>query len=585
MNPLRLRSALFLSTVLLTLGVQAEPVHNYLPNDALGFVLIRNLGAASAKIERVTKLFAEVSPMPIPAPLPVLKAATGLGAGINEQGDALLALLPGTRQAPNQRPLLLVPVSDYSAFASSLNGDTSGDICRVTISGEEVLVASLGQYAVLMNVEHRELLEGIVAAKPRPLPSIEPLGDWLTKVDVAVALTPSGLDMLTSMGRARLAGRRRAMEERPGQPQLADNLRQVQSTLAMYEEVLGFLGGELEAMAIGVAIDDDANVKLQTQAILSKSGEIANLAAPDSTKTSALAGYRDEPYVFAGGGPIPPEYGELSADFARGFLRAHPESYGFKELSEEQWQEVGDAWQAAMKGITSLSMAMLPGDADDPLYSNFYGIVQVEDAAAYLKSYAKSIELWNKLLAHNTTGIKFQYDTEETELAGKKGLLLTADLSEVANDQNVPMMKPMMEALLGKEGKMRIYLMAVDEHTVYMGIAEKDEVAARMESVLKQENGLAQSSEAEMTLALLDPKSAWIGLVSPKGAVTWATRLFALIFAQFGQGAPTIPEFPQSPPLGVALSIGDGRMSTELACPAELLKAAAAYIAKLQDAS
>jgi hypothetical protein len=162
---------------------------------------------------------------------------------------------------------------------------------------------------------------------------------------------------------------------------------------------------------------------------------------------------------------------------------------------------------------------------------------------------------------------------------------LTADLCEVANDPNVPMMKPLIESMLGKGGKMVIYLIAVDETTVFMGIAEKDEVASRIENVLKHDQGLAESSTTGTTLALLDPQAAWVGVVSPKGAVAWVTRLFSLFVAQFGQGSPTIPAFPDSPPVGFALSVDGKRISTEMALPVDLLKAVAAYVKKIHDAS
>jgi hypothetical protein len=582
MNIACLRNVAFSLVVLLVVRVQAEPVTNYLPDNALGFVLIRNLAQANAKIERVTKIFAEVSPMPIPAPLPVLKAATGLGDGINEQGDALLALLPGVREAPNHRPLLLVPVSDYSAFAASIGGDASGEICRIAIAGEEVLAARLGDYAVLMNVEHRDVLESIIAATPRAVGSLEPLAKWTPQMDVSLVLTPSGLKSLTAMGRPDPA--RRRAEQQPSEAHFADTFGQFSSTLGVYQEILDFLGVELEAMALGVAIDDEANLEVHTRAVLADGGELAKLASAASSKISPLEGYRDEAFVFAAGGPIPPEHAELSSSFAARFLRAHPESYGFEELTEDEWQQVQEAWQSAMKGVRSLSMMMLPGGAEDPLYSNIYAVIEVDDAAAYLKSYAESMVVWNKLLSRTTTGINLHYETTETELAGKKGLLLTADLSEVANDPNVPMMKPLMEAMLGKDGKMLIYLIAANDTTVYMGVAEQDDVAARMDDVLKQEKGLTQSSDVEATLSLLNPQSGWVGIISPQGSVAWFTRLLGIFMAQFGQAPPAIPEFPQSPPLGFALSIDDDCVSTEMVCPVDTLKAAAVYLKKIQDA-
>src|SRR5688572_16687599 len=96
---------------LTALTARAESVLERLPEDAIGFVLVRNLSETNAKLERVLKMFEKASPTPIPAPLAIVKAATGLGAGLNDQGDALLALLPGQGGIADARPLLLVSVA------------------------------------------------------------------------------------------------------------------------------------------------------------------------------------------------------------------------------------------------------------------------------------------------------------------------------------------------------------------------------------------------------------------------------------------------------------------------------------------
>ena len=57
-----------------------------------------------------------------------IKAATGLGAGVNESGDALLVALPGEISPLAPKLLLMVTVSDYAAFAASVGGDASGEL-------------------------------------------------------------------------------------------------------------------------------------------------------------------------------------------------------------------------------------------------------------------------------------------------------------------------------------------------------------------------------------------------------------------------------------------------------------------------
>lgn len=578
-------AALTALTLISTAAARAESVLDHVPDDAIGFAVIRNLEATNAKIEGVTKLFAEVSPMPIPAPLPLLKAATGLGKGLNEQGDAVLAILPGEQGAATPRPLLIVAVSDYAAFAGSVNGDASGEVCRVTIGGEEILVAKRGAYAVLMNVEHRDRLDALLAAEPKPAESVAPLEKWLATVDIAAVLTPSGVDMLTALGQQGLASQRAQFEDRLAEPELADSLKQVQQSLRMYELLLGYLGAELDAVGVGLAIDEGSNVKLATQAVLSNPGELAGVAA-SGAGDAPLVGYADVPYVGVFGGPTPPAYGETLSVFMRNILEANPQSHGFEDLSEADWEELQQSWRDAMGGMKSMSMIVHPGDADDPLYSNVYGAMKVDDSKKYMATYVESMEKWNKLLAKSSSDIKLVYEISEVSVGGQQGITLTADLGEAASDPNVPMVKSMMEAMFGEDGKMRMYLVPVDAATVVMGITKNEEkLAAVMKTIAAGDTGLAKSAANESTTKLLDDEAAWIGLVSPKGTVAWITRFVNKLLAQFGQGVPAVPEFPETPPLGFSMRFGDGRISTEMVWPVEALRGTAEYIKKLQDAT
>jgi hypothetical protein len=580
------RSALFAALTLTSgLAARAESILDQLPEDAVGFALVRNLEAANAKVEKVAKIFQELAPQPIPGPLPLIKAATGLGAGINEQGDAMLALLPGGEGVAEPRPLLVVAVSDYSQFAESINGDATGEVCRVAIAGEEVLVAKRGAYAVLMNVEHRDRLEALLSSNAKPIAAVEPLKEWLSKVDVAAVLTPSGIDLVTSLGQAGLAEQRAAMESQFSEPQFAEMLVQMQQTFALYDAVLGFLGAKIDAAAAGMAIDDKSNVKLVSQFILTKEGKLAEVASAESVQESPLAGHADEPYVVAAGGPIPPTYGETMSKAMQKLLKAFPKTHGFENLKEEDWQELEESWKASMQGIHSLSMIMLVGEDDDPLYSNIFSIMKVDDAKGYLGVYAKAMEKWNGLVARTSSDIKLKYEMSDVEIADKKGVLTTVDVAAAAGDENVPMFQNMLEAMFGEDGKMQMYIVAADDKTVVMGMSNEEGVKAAIERAVGGESGLAKSSSVQTAIKLLDKQAAWQGVVSPKGCVAWFSRLFDKMLAQFGGGVTMdIPEYPDSPPVAFSLKLTDGHFSTELAWPVETLQGLAAYIKKSQEA-
>jgi hypothetical protein len=146
------------------------------------------------------------------------------------------------------------------------------------------------------------------------------------------------------------------------------------------------------------------------------------------------------------------------------------------------------------------------------------------------------------------------------------------------------MVKSMMEAMFGEDGKMRMYYVPADENTVVMAISEEAGLKAIVDEVTGESaSGLAESSSVQTTVKLLDPQAPWLGVVSPKGTVAWVTRFYNKLLAQFGQGVPTIPEYPDSPPVGFSLNLAQSRLSTEMVWPAETLKGLASYIKKVQD--
>jgi hypothetical protein len=561
----------------------AESIVDQLPDDAIGFAIVRNMEAANAKVEKVIKIFEELSPQPIPAPLPLIKASTGLGEGLNEQGEAMLALLPGGGETAPPRPLLVVAVSDYAEFAESIKGDATGEVCRVTIAGEEVLAAKRGDYAVLMNVEHRDRLEALLSSNPKSVAAVASLDGWLAKVDFAIVVTPAGIDLLTSMGQAGLAGQRAEMESQFNDPQFADMLKQMQQTFAIYDAVLGFLGAEIEAAAAGVSIDDDTNVKLESQVLLTKEGKPATVDEAERPKESPLAGYPDEPFVMALGGPLPATYGETMSKAMRKLIEAYPKMYGFEDLKKEDWEKLEEAWKSSMRGMRSFSMVMFVGEEDDPLYSNLYSIMSVDDADEYLKVYRTAMETWNELMAKTSSDIKLKYENSEVEIGGKKGILTLTDIAAAAGDQDVPMFQNMLEAMFGEDGKLRMYLLAADNKTLVMGISDEDGLKEAIKNAASGESGLAESTSVEAAIKLLDERAPWRGAVSPKGCVAWFSRLMGTFMAQFGAPPMTIPEYPDSPPVAFSFNLTEGRFSGELVWPAETLKSLAAYVKKIQD--
>ncbi len=459
-----------------------------------------------------------------------------------------------------------------------MSGDASGEIARVTIAGEEVLIAKKGDHALLMNVEHRPTMEALLAAAPDPLPTIESLASWLAVTDFAVVMLPSGLDALTALGQQGLTTQREEMEQQLADPEFAEMLARMKTGLDVYDAILGFCRAEIDAGAIGVAIDDALNIRISDRIVLADEGQLAALGEVEKSAASPLAGVADEPFVFAGGGPMPREWGEVMAKASRNFIAKYPQIYGFEELNEEQWADLEASWLATTVGLRSFSTVMLAGAKGDPLYSNVVGVIKVDDAEEYLAATRKSMSLWNELTAASTSDIKMVYEIEDAEVGGLSGLLVLTDVAAAAGDDDVPMVKPMFEAMFGEDAKMRVYLLKADENTLIMGIGPEAGVAVLVERVIGGETGLAESGVLQTTADLLDPAAPWTGYVSPQGCVIWFERAVAAFTGTLGGPAITFPAYPAGPPLGFAMGLADGQLRGEMVVPVQALKDLAEYI-------
>jgi hypothetical protein len=561
-------------------AIQAEGVLDHVPQEAMGFAVVRNLAATNEKIVRLMDIFKGLSEAAPPAPLTLVKAATGIGDGLNEGGDALVALLAGANGAADPRPMMLIPISDYAKFAASVSGDATGAVCRVTIAGEEVLLGKKGDYALLMNVENRPTMEAVLNVSPEATAESKLLADWVVTTDLAIVVLPAGIDALATMGQAEIEKQQAAMAENDG-ADLPAELAQVKAGLEMYKNVLGFCGAEIAAGGFGLTIDDATNLRFTDRLVFEKDGKVAQMAPMPKPAASPLAGYPAAPFVSAGGGPLPKGWYASLAKMSRNMMEANPGLYGFEKFDAAEWDKLEESWRAGFDA-SGISMAMLVGEPKDPLYSNIYFVAEVADAGSYLQSMRKSMELWNELTKKSSSDIKLAYEFSELEVAGKPAMLMSMDIGAAAADENVPMVKPLMEAMFGADGKMRFYVIAADADTVVMAIAPEDRAAKAVEAVLAGETGLAQSADVQATAALMNPDAPWTGFVSPPGFAAWVSRLMTTVMAQFGAPAPAIPEYPASPPIGFSMNLADGQFQGEMVVPVQVLSDLAAFIKKAQ---
>ncbi|HEX6960538.1 MAG TPA: hypothetical protein VF175_01620, partial [Lacipirellula sp.] len=392
-----------------------------------------------------------------------------------------------------------------------------------------------------------------------------------------VALTPSGLKALAELGKSDAAGQRALAAQTP------PGLQSLQDMLQFYEQLLQFLGAEVECIAAGLSIDGNANVKVVANAVLTSEGKLAGLAGHRASEAKLLVGYANEPFVVAGGFPIPPAYRDAAPALARQVLEAWPALYGFEDFTAKDWADVENSWKQTVAGVQSISAMLYVGEEDDPLLDNIYVVLNVDDSRQYVDSYASAGKKWNELMSRSTSDVALPATIADVEVAGQKGLLMTEDVLKAGEDPNVPTSRIVMKALVGEDGVAETFVVPADQDTVVIGMAGKDDVAKLMKAVASGESGLEKSVAIQTSARLLNENANLLALVSPKGLVAYIDRVYNKFLAPLGPGGFELPEYPESPPIGMTLAVGDDRVTGEIVWPAETLSGLADYIKKWDE--
>ena len=559
-------------------AAKAGDILRYMPEDALGFVLIRNLDGVNAKLERLLRRFE----MPLPSPLTFAKITTGLEEGLDSQGDLLVALLPGPRELPAAQPMVLLPVADYPKFANSIHGDATGEICRVTIADEEVLAAKVGPHALLMNVEHRETLELMMGLDPAPVASLQPLQPWIAENDLVVALMPEGVDTLLKLGRQGITQQRERLANEFDDPEFAKMLSQMRESLEFYQWILDQVGTEIGMIAVGASSDERNNLRLSQRLLLESGVEVSSAEGLSGPGDSMLAGLPSHPFVIAGGGSLSESWSTTIAKFSRHIMEDMPNVYGLDDLEAAQWDKLEESYNSLAKGVQSFSMIMFPGEKEQPFFSNVFGTMRVEDADTYLESYQETAKIWNEIMAASTSDIKYEYEVNPITVAGMQGREIIADVAAAARDERNEGFDWLLESMFGKDGKLRTLLIAADKHTIVSGLADEQQMTTYIENSQVAAEELRDTEDVGTTLKLLDAAAPWKMLVSPQGCVQWATRFMNEFLVPLQGQTIDIPAFDACPPLGVSLNMVDAQVEMDMVWPAETLNALASYIKKCQ---
>ncbi len=573
-----LAAAVLFLALLSTWAAAADDAFKIVPGNALAWGAVNRSADADAKIQKL----AAIVHAPAISVLDLVKQQVGAKGGIDDKGSAGFIVLPG--KSDNEPGMVFfVAVTDYKAFLGNFEVSKAGDaISEVKIGSEQLVVAQREGYALIAAAKDRAALESAIQSKEAVAADVSDIGPWLAENDCSLVATTAGIKVFAKLASEQLEKMQKALSEAGANNAPGIDVAAIGPALDIYRQLIEGSSKEISRAALGLRVDKEGAIRLVVRAKLASGGEVAkSIAEISAPNNDLLEGIPGGSFVLAGGGISPGKMIERYMSFSTAILKSNQKMFG---LNAEQAEKMQKLSTEDILSVRSMAMCMKIGKSGEPIYSNIYGTLHVDNAQEFLAKTLKKQEAMNELLKEAKDGAVKPMIITKIEIAGKPAVQqeMTFDFSKMPGTAGNP---AMMDAMFGPDGKMVMYYVPVDEHTVFVGAGiSKERMATAMNVIKDPKRSLAADADVAIVKAMLPTGAQGVVYVSIRGYATLVQRILfgtlrqdGLIPAEFN-----FPRFPKSPPVGIAVKALNAEVQIHVAVPADLLKACGEYVQALQ---
>jgi hypothetical protein len=539
-------------------------VLSVIPADAVGFAVVHNLADASRSLDEVAKLVHA----PAPDVLGLAKRTVGLDKGIDEQGD-LAIVVTGVDPAP--KGVLLVPVANFADFFAALDvAEPATGIVEVQLLGAAKLVARKGDYAAIADAANREALEHVLAATTN-LATDTSLAAWLDANKASVVVTSDGIQLLAPKLTAGIRAMQGQMHQMAG-----EQGQQVADALDLYVQLFSAMEREVGQFGIGLRIDSAQTIDLVKRVEFVPGGAWAKWAADVQPATvDFLAGLPAEPFIMALGGVVPPGSMEPLAKYSAQMMQKQP----MYKLTPEQSEEYARLMMGAMRGTKSMQMVVGVSEPGAGFYGNTTAVFTCEDSQQLIDGYEQTLAALREFADEVKNPAMPVATCQHVKLGETDVLAVTMDLSHMNQlaQPGGPNPQKMMQLMMGPGGQMKIFLAPADEHTVVMCYTSLERLKSAIDLYKSKQQGLTSDANVVKVAEMFPQGSQFVGYFSLGGMADVARQFAAAVP---GARAAVIPDFPESPPIGMAAKVSPTGVEGHLIVTAETLRAIGDTVAK-----
>ncbi len=563
----RLLLPLSILVVLAPVSAQArDKISTVIPDDALAFAVIHNTADACQSVGELAKLVHA----PVPDLLPIVKNM--LPKGFDEQGDFGVVL---TSVDPPAKHFVIVPVANFADFFAALGAkEPASGAVDVQFMGHPAVVGRKGNFAVATLAGQKDALEAFLAAKS-DITSDAGLMTWLNTNKVSVVVTANGVKQLLPKAIDGIRSFQQHMLQ-AGIP----NAKTAADAFGMYIDLFTAAQNEVSQLAFGIRIDSAQTLDFASRLQFTPGGAWANWAAEVKPATGDLfAGLPAGPFVMAIGNAASDT---SMRDLMKLSVKMMRNQSAFN-LTPEQAQKYAEYSSEGMKGIQSMRALLGVADATSGLYSNMTMIMTFDSTADYLDRYEKSLAGIRQLAEETKSSALPVATTRRLKVGDADAIEVTMTLPNIAqNTPGAPDPQKFMKILAGPEGKLKIYVAPVDEHTVVMAYTSPDKLQAAIDFYKSKQAGLSGDPNVMKIAAALPAGSQLEVFVSPSGLM----KIVQEVIGATPNAPPVkIPNFPDCPPVGMAAQISAAGVDGHTIVLADTLRAAGDMVAKTRASS
>ena len=465
-----------------------------IPSSALAWGAVNHIGPAAAKVEKLAKT------LQIPATnlLDTAEKESGIEKGIDEKGAAGYFIVPG-KWTPDPPVAIFIAVKDVHAFRSNFEivkvGEKISEIKMKSAYGPAFpsipgFLAFVHGYAIIAD-HNKAAVEAAVESKQSIAADMAGYESWLAENDASVVGTAAGIKLASEQIRDELKASKTAGSDP------ASELFQ-----RTFGNALAVAPNEVLLAMAGIRCDKQGNIRVIGRGRLVQGGTVSKaIAQLPPLKDNLLSGVSGGPFVVAVAGIGIPGLADSCVPLLSDMLNLL-KSLGKAAAADDMVRMLKESAEA-VRQVHSMSFVWKVGRRSDPIFSNMYGSVKLDDAEKFLAAQEKYLASLAKLNKESKELMTKSIETKRLLVAGKPAMQteMTYDFSGLPDAEAA---RGTIDEMFGPSGKLQAYYVADDKQTAVYGIGVPQERMVTALDVLSQpKKSLAEDAELAATAAML----------------------------------------------------------------------------------